>query len=1001
MAHQHELDIVGLVEVAARPVSIAEITATLDLDSALVVETVERLVEDGVLADSPAGILRGKAAFDVSSARAALLAGKWADALIAAGASPLAIGRALQTAGRLPEASPHFVEAARAGGPEAAEAASLAIDAGELDRSVEGELRLIRARHYRGVGRSLEAAGDLEVAVRRLSGPVQVDAVGFAAAVADDRQRPGESATYAALGAGLAAGLGESAKQGSLLTLLGRSLNRIGFPDEADAAHATGQALLEAHGAPIQRFLGRMNEGWIHLDRGEVRHAEAIFASLRDRAMDVEGEISLADKEAYWARTLFGIGHISEGLAAQGRALLLAEKTKSVAVEFLAAIAGVEGRLAVGDDVGALEWADRALALSLEHLPSWENGMRALRAKALTARGEIDAARSELEAALALCPDGADGWRWRLTIQALAIALTAEETAWPRREAEDLTDELLQARLYSSAVELMTARSVRERDPELGEQAAALALQLGNPTLAAAAAEAADLWKTPLAGGVARAVRAIESHIPAENGTTWRALPGIGQALAVEPAGDPEGQLLQQRIDDALKTAGLAGVDVVLSPAQRRSGGLVRRRPPRRSPWIRTLAAALGVVGVTVLTVGVIGILQPDPPPATTTPTTTSSTTTTTTVPVPDQLAGIAETRGGATRTGQAVGGFLGEPGEPWRITPGGDITSELMIYGQLIYVGTSDTDAMRALNISTGEEVFFVPTTDRVRSTPAIAQIGETTFMVFGSDDGKVYARNAFQGGVSTLWERQLGRVAGNPVIVESTVYVATTDGRLLALRIDDGEVLWEYTGTEALDLAAVNTSPAYADGVFYLGADDGFLHLVDLEGNSVCEPFNARSTIVGNPILEDGYAFVPTRTGAIQILNAGTCGGTPEGRTPSIVNSVALAVPPAVKDGIVFVPEEQRLLAFDSRDGQLSVWPLPYDAAGRIVTAPVIAGGVIYIATQPGVVHAIDASTGEGIWTFDVGEPISPTGTPAVIDKAVYLTTATGKIVLLVEKP
>ncbi|MDH3517667.1 MAG: hypothetical protein OEM66_01930, partial [Acidimicrobiia bacterium] len=327
MAQQHELDIVGLVEVAGRPVSIADISTTLELDSSVVVETVEDLTRQGVLSDSPAGVTRGKSAFEVSSARVALLSGKWADALKTTDAPPLAIGEALQAAGRGPEATEHLVAAARAGGPESARAASLALEAGTISGEMEGELRLIRARHYRGLGRSLEAAADLEVAVRRLTGPAQVDAIGFAAAVADDRQHPAESATFAALGAGVASTIGENTKEGSLLTLLGRSLNRIGFPDEADASHAKGQSLLEEHGSPIQRFLGRMNEGWIHLDRGEMRQAEAIFSALRDRAMDVEGEVSLADKEAYWARALFGIGHISEGFAAQGRALILAEKT--------------------------------------------------------------------------------------------------------------------------------------------------------------------------------------------------------------------------------------------------------------------------------------------------------------------------------------------------------------------------------------------------------------------------------------------------------------------------------------------------------------------------------------------------------------------------------------------------------------------------------------------------------------------------------------------------
>lgn len=634
--------------------------------------------------------------------------------------------------------------------------------------------------------------------------------------------------------------------------------------------------------------------------------------------------------------------------------------------------------------------------------------MRALRAKALAARGEIVAARRELDAALALCPDGADGWRWRLTIHALAIALTADDMAWPRREAEDLTDELLQARLYSSAVELMTARSVRERDPELGEQAAALALQLGNPTLAAAAAEAADLWKRPLAGGVARAVRAIESHIPAENSTTWRALPGIGQALAVEPAGDPEGQLLQQRIDDALKTAGLAGVDVVLSPAQRQSGGLVRRRPPRRSPWIRTLAAGLGVVGVTVLTVAIIGFLEPEPPPSTTTTTNTTrapTTTSSTLVPVPSNgLFGTMEWRGGPARTGRApestrAVGFRTEPtGRYWQTEPGGDITNPLVAYGPNLYIATENPGQLVAIDQTTGNIAFRIPTSAEVRSPPTVARLGEVTYLAFGTQDGRIYAANALSASGVNLWEAEVGQVRQAGIIDGRALYLATDDGRLMALDLEgSGSEIWVYTGTEASPLDSIETSPALSNGILYVADRSMMVHVVDAaDGSAVCEPFPVSGSVVGNPIIEDGIVYLPTRTGPIYMFVEGRCGDTVEGRAIQITNFVPVLDPPAVEDGIVFNNEVSRVVAFDSRTGDLSVWTQPYEAGlgDPITTPPTIADGVLYFGTQSGKVHAVDTETGEGLWVFDVGEPIR--GTLVVVPNAVYVATATSIIAL-----
>ena len=47
------------------------------------------------------------------------------------------------------------------------------------------------------------------------------------------------------------------------------------------------------------------------LDRGSVREAEAEFGIIRDHALHGD-PVVLAEREAYWARSLFGIGHVAK-----------------------------------------------------------------------------------------------------------------------------------------------------------------------------------------------------------------------------------------------------------------------------------------------------------------------------------------------------------------------------------------------------------------------------------------------------------------------------------------------------------------------------------------------------------------------------------------------------------------------------------------------------------------------------------------------------------------
>ena len=100
----------------------------------------------------------------------------------------------------------------------------------------------------------------------------------------------------------------------------------------------------------------------------------------------------------------------------------------------------------------------------------------------------MDEASAEARRALELCPEGINGWRWRLKIRALQLQIIAEQGGeWPQEEAEDLTDELLQGGWLDTAAELMATRASTESDQELARQAAGLALEIGIPMAAAEA----------------------------------------------------------------------------------------------------------------------------------------------------------------------------------------------------------------------------------------------------------------------------------------------------------------------------------------------------------------------------------------------------------------------------------------------------------------------------------------------------------------------------------
>lgn len=1020
-----ENQLVVLAVVAGRPVRPAEAAAVLSEDVETVVTAVEELVDAGSLTETPAGF-KATSATDISMTRRIEMAGLWADHLMAAGASDAETGQALVQAGRFEEALPLLVAAADAGDTDAADRALVIHDdEGGLTPDDEGRLRLMRARHRRAEGRSAEAAADVELAVRRLDGDDQIDALGFAAAIADDRQRPQESEVMAALAAERAAHIGHLDKLGSILTLQGRSLSRIGFPAEGDAVQERGQALIDEHGHEIQRFYGRMNRAWVLLDRGEAAEAEVAFARLRDDALDVEGEIGLADKEAYWARAAFRTGRGSEAHDSAESSMSRARRLDAPAPEFIALLAMAEGALLYRRYDDALEAADVALEVVRRHLPAWENVVTQVRARALAGLGRMSEARDEIERALELCPEGPDGWRWRTHCTATRLRLTDENAPWPQREAEDLTDALLQARLYEAAVELMTERARREDDPELGEQAAALAVKLGNPALATEAADAAGMWSAAEARPIGRMVRATSRRLPQGWWETWRTSPAVRAAIDL-PEPDPgDAEQLTSTIDEALAMAGLSGVAEVLSPAQRRSAGLVRRREVRRRRrWPALVAAGVGVVALSAATALGVGLLQRDVEETALPTTTTTAPTTTTTrledkvVPLPDRnggLFGSSEARGGNGRTGELKGGGVSDPqGIYWPPQSlGGALSFQPVSEGKYLYVGVSGTETLTAIYQETGE-VFFEESRfgGEVEAPPAIVERetegGLERLLVFTTDEGRLVFRNSQQANsIPEELPLPAGRRAkGTPVVTEDQIVVVATEGGLVLGYAPSGEArreaLWQYPAADVEPAGPFDSAPAYADGVVYAIDRDNLLHQVDARtepGTAVCPPVDIRGQALGGPIVTESLVLAVLNSGIIWKYPRDTC---VQGAPPQIPFDRAFTVTPAVAAGRIYVDAVGRLEAWDlETGGYLEVFPPDISEQLNIVTDPVVANGIVYFATGDGRLFALSAETLESVWSEPFQLDGRPAGPPAIVDYALFVPLTDGTVVAIAGEP
>ena len=1028
------LDLAVAARLVAIPLSVPVVAQFLDKSEQEALTAAEELVKRGFLTEERMGFQAGagSATLDVGEARTGHVAGRLAKAIEDSGEDLSVVGSLHLAAGHAEAAYPLLRDAALAAQARGAQgeafhlarsALTAATTADIDDDSGAGQLHLACGRYLRAAGRSREAAEHLDLAVGLLDGSARIDALGFAAAVADDLQHPQDADRILAIGEWEAARQGELAKLGSLGTFRARALNRIGFAAESDAVLSKAVGILEEHGSELQLFFSEVNRAWILFDRGQVARAEAAFTHLRD-ASDRHDLAGLADKEAWRARALFLTGRADDALTAAETARELSAEADVEAPIFLSELALAEGALAFGRNELALEAADRAWDLATRSLPAWENVCRSYRSLALLRLGDVDAASSEIEAALDSTPEGANGWRLRSRCRAIQMEIVAASSRpFPQREAEDLADLFLQSELFGWAAELLCVLAEQGRDKETAREAAALATNLGNPMVAARAAHAGRLWAEPVAGPVIRAVRSIEPNVPSDWRETWSLLPHVAAALdAPEPSLDVAEE--SDAMEEAMRRAGLAD-ETILSPAQRRSRGLVRHRRTRRRPLI-AVAAALGVVAIAAATSFAVAQMNDGEATPTSLPAAASDTLPPTTQPleledtaidVPVELLfGTALDRGDVGRSGYfGVAGPREVDGYYWVFQAADAITSTPLAYGNNLLVGSSD-GTYQAIDLTTGQSIWSLPTEDQIDTSGALS-IGSTTAgeeaapavgggggdsggtVIIVGDDGIVRARDALIVTTTQTWSTSLGSsIKSSPVVVDGVVYVATTDGHVHALDLFNGDVLWRYPNEEGASAGRITADLAYADGYVYAGTVSGSLLLINPDGTLHCQT-DLGAPIVANPIVADDKAYVSSGQ-IIQVLPIGVC-EVPVTEAIQFLSETVVDVAPAVVGDLIYIPNADFLNAVDltavaagvSSPEEAHHWSEgKVNADGKIASPPVVTDGAVYFGTETGTVYAVDSDTGDLLWEWETGSYVR--ASPVVIDGAVYIASGNGNV-------
>ncbi|MDC0881029.1 PQQ-binding-like beta-propeller repeat protein [Hellea sp.] len=267
----------------------------------------------------------------------------------------------------------------------------------------------------------------------------------------------------------------------------------------------------------------------------------------------------------------------------------------------------------------------------------------------------------------------------------------------------------------------------------------------------------------------------------------------------------------------------------------------------------------------------------------------------------------------------------------------------------------TSGLGVVSGLDSKTGEEIWRTVTRTPMHSAPTSA--GGRVFAV--SDDNELFAFNAETGEV--IWTYQ-GIVesarmltAPSPAVVGDTVISGFASGELIALRVQNGSVLWQDALSSAgqlTPLASLNdiaSGPVVDDGYVIASAQSGVTSAFDLRTGQRIWTQPAGS--LNFPLLAGDFVYLAMTDGRI-ICMSKTDGSVIWIKQLRSHKNIKKKKKRISYSGPIFVGE--RLMVMSSRGKAITL--NPYDGTiidefkigGNVFIAPVIANETVFVMTN-----------------------------------------------------
>ena len=269
---------------------------------------------------------------------------------------------------------------------------------------------------------------------------------------------------------------------------------------------------------------------------------------------------------------------------------------------------------------------------------------------------------------------------------------------------------------------------------------------------------------------------------------------------------------------------------------------------------------------------------------------------------------------------------------------------------------------------------------------------VAQDTHVYVGSSKG-MYALSHADLSFVEKWEGDTpGRITAGAAVIGLHLFFGSTDHTLSSWNAFDGQVRWSYPTADT-----VETAPVVSDGLVYISSGESWIYALDAHAGTVIWKKQLDSNASDAATIHEGKLLIGDEKGVFYILSARTGQEWFRYRTPRAISGSPVVSEDGKRayfsaGGQLYAVEATRreipgLYQFKQLWAQLWLWqvpgvPRPKGQQGGlwrftpenplqgIKSSPALVdeedGGVLYVGGHDNNVYALDAITGDLLWTF-----------------------------------